>query len=282
MICPNCSTKQPDDAEECSVCGEKLKKNTVSEERENNTKKVHVNLKKKNKPESEKKEEKNSKNISKKDRKFKIIAAIIGIVVIIITVVIISVSVMSDIGMKNTRKLAKKIGEDTDKAYSSAKLSDDIVSKSDFEFLNVLSEESDSIIESEKQTTVAGVVMPEWVIFCSADSFGKLKDVSYYDFNQLQGSMNGCKKKSIIDTSQITNGMKENEVDKILDMEPYITQYSSDTVTKTYKYYYRDKQTKSTNAYYIRILFSRENGTVKAPVISEKNDFILNILETGL
>ena len=282
MICPNCSTKQPDDAEECSVCGEKLKKDTASEGRENKNKKVHVNLKKKSKPEPEKAEEKNSKNISKKDKKFKIIAVSIGVVVIIVIAIIIVMSMMSDIGMKNTKKLAKKIGEDKDKAYSSAKLADDTAKKSDFEFLNVLAEDSDSIIESDKQITVSGVVMPKWVIFCSADLIGKLTDVSYYDFEQLQNSMNGCKKKSLIDTSQITNGMDEKEVDSILDMEPYITQYSSDTVTKTYKYYYKDKQTKSINAYYIQVLFSRDNGTVKAPVISEKNDFILNVLETGL
>lgn len=279
MVCPNCSTKQPDDADECSVCGEKLKTSAASEGKDDKSKKVHVNLKKKTKPEPE---EKNSKNISKKDKKFKIIAVGIGVVLIIVIAIIISVSMMSDIGMKNTRKLAKKIGEDKNKAYSSAKLSDDTVSKSDFEFLNVLAKGSDSIIESDKQVSVSGVVMPKWAIFCMTDSFGKLTDVSYYDFEQLQNNMNGCKKKGIIDTSPITNGTSEKEAEKILDMEPYITQYSSDTVTKTYKYYYKDKQTKSINAYYIRVLFSRENNTVIAPVVSEKNDYILDILETGL
>lgn len=280
MICPNCSTKQPDDAEECSVCGQKLKNNGGSEEKESKNKKVHVSLKKK-KTESEKTEVKNSENISRKDKKFKLAAAAVCGVLALTAVIVITVALTTNVGLKNTRKLAKKIGGEASKAYSSAKLSDDVIKTSDFEFLNILAKDSTSIIEADKQIAVAGVVMPEWTIFCSTDLSGNLTSVSYYDFAQLKNNMNGCKKKSLIDTTQITKGMNEKEVDKILDMDPYIIQYSSDTVSKTYKYYYKDKQTKSINAYFLSVMFN-DNGMVNAPVISEKNDFIQNVLETGM
>lgn len=258
MVCSKCNTKLPDDAAVCSKCGAEI----ISDEK---------------KPKG-KKEKKSKNQTGAKGRKARIrIILTAACILIVVAAVMTAASVISgNKGMLRAQKLAKKIGETTDKAVSSAKL--DFVTYSDYDFLNGLVL-SNYISESDKSIDVYDVSMPEWAVFCGEDAFGKLDSVTYCDFRILENNINGIKKKSKIDVSQITTGKTQKEVDSILDMKPYQTVYSKDMVSKKYKYYYRDKQENRIRAYYITVIFDSDENTANSPAIEEENDFIKEILK---
>lgn len=199
---------------------------------------------------------------------FVLLAAVAAAVLVIV------LSVTGSEGMRKSQKLAKKIGEPVEKAESSAKI--EMTDASDFSFINELYT-FDSLAESERKTRVYDVSMPEWTIYCSEDSFGKLESVTYCDFRVLSSSINGIKKKNKIDTGQIVTGSTSAEVESILNMDPYQTVYSGSSVSKKYKYYYKDKQSGEIRAYIITVIFGKDN-CVNSPVITEENNFIFDIL----
>ncbi len=244
MICPKCNSEIPDDENECPEC--------------------HYDTK---------------ENVKKTRRKGNLRKKILFVLVIVLAVSIAGFSVYAGLnenkGYRKSQKLSKKIGENSEKAYSYAKT--ECVSSSAYDSLNELTD-FNVLCESEKSIEVYGVKLPAWAIFCSEDSFGKLECVTYCDFKVLKNNINGIRKSSRIDISQIKTGMKSAGVDEILDMKPYQTVYSKNSISKKYKYYF--KQNDGVKAYYITVIFSPDTNTVNSPVIEEKNDFIYEILKS--
>lgn len=206
------------------------------------------------------------------------VKAVIAAVVAVIAAAAIAaalLAVSANQGLRKSQKLAKKIGELSEKAASSAGV--ELVSSSDFRFINELCRFS-SLAEASGTTRVYDVTMPSWTIFCSENSFGKLESVTYCDFRVLSSNINGIKKKSKIDTSGITTGSSASEVDAVLGMKPYQTVYSENSVSRQYKYFYIDKQSGETKAYYLTVIFGSDNK-VNSPVIVEENNFLYDILK---
>ena len=210
----------------------------------------------------------------KKSRSLKIAAGAVILVAAAAAGVLIFSSISGSEGSRKAQKLAKKIGEPTEKAASFAKT--ELSESSDFTFIGELCDYT-SLAESSRTTHVYDVKVPEWTIFCSENTFGKLDSVTYYDFRVLSSSINGVKKSSKIDTSKITSGCTLSEVNEILNMDPYQVVYSQNTVSRKYRYYYNDKQSSDTKAFFITVMFGSDN-TVNAPAIVESNNFIYEIL----
>ncbi len=259
MICPDCKSVIPDNLKVCSSCGYNLEKN------DNNP------TDKKNKEIRQHKRSLKIKNI----KRIKIVAVALAIIFLLIVICCICIGASSSKGLRKSEKLSKKIGQPIEKAASYADI--EFTKSSDFQYLNSVIDYN-SVYESDKKTSIYGINMPQWAIFCNEDMFGNLSSVSYYDFRILKDNINGIKKKSKIDLSAVTSGMSKKDVDKILDMEPYQTVVSDGTTSRKYKYYYKDKQSGSIKSYNLTILFSSSTGNVNAPVIEEESSLISYIL----
>lgn len=210
------------------------------------------------------------RHIRKKSGFILILAAVCAVAVFIVYAV-----VSNNQGLRTSQKLSKKIGEQIEKAASYANA--ELVSASDFNFINDLMN-FDVLAESEKTTDVYGIKIPEWTVFCSGNSFGKLESVTYCDFRVLSKNINGIKKSERIDVSLIDTGMTFSEAEKIINIKPYQIVYSENSTAFKYKYYCRDKQSDMIKAYYITVMVGKDNK-VNSPVIEEKNDFISEILK---
>ena len=259
MICPGCQSVIPDDLKVCSSCGYDFH-----------------NKDKKSKDKKSKKIRSHKPNIKIKNvNRIKIIAALLVVDVLLVSVCFIFVGISSNKGVRKTEKLSKKIGQPIEKAASYADI--EFSKSSDFEYLNSVIDYN-CVYESDKKTSLYGINMPQWAVFCTEDMFGNLSCVSYYDFRLLEDNINGIRKKSKIDISAVTSGMSEKDVAKILNMDPYKTVVSDGTISRKYKYYYKDKQSDSIKSYYITILFGSSTHTVNAPVIEEESSLIGYIL----
>lgn len=212
------------------------------------------------------------RHIRKKPGFILILAAVCAVAA---AVFIVFAVVSNNQGLRMSQKLSKKIGEQIEKAASYANA--ELVSASDFNFINDLMN-FDVLAESEKTTDVYGIKIPEWTVFCSGNSFGKLESVTYCEFRVLSKNINGIKKSERIDVSLIDTGMTFSEAEKIINIKPYQIVYSENSTAYKYKYYCRDKQSDMINAYYITVMVGKDNK-VNSPVIEEKNDFISEILK---
>lgn len=217
-------------------------------------------------------EDKSSGKTHKK-RRGKIFAVIIA-VALVASGGAIWYSVSGNQGLRKSQKLAKKIGEPLEKAGSSAGV--ELTGSSDFEYINELCTFT-SLTESGRQTHVYNVSLPEWTIYCSENSFGKLESVTYCDFRALSSNINGEKKSSAIDVSPITPGSSSSEVDAVLKMKPYQIVYAGTTTSKKYRYYYKNKQSGAVKAYIITVIFGSD-GKVNSPAVVESSNFILDVL----
>ena len=253
MICSECKSEIPEDVKVCPNCSAELCNNK--------------------KEKSEKRKRKSGKKVKVRGRIIAFLLILFSVIVIVFTLF---ASVSSNQGYRRAQKIAKKIGENPEKAYTSSKA--DFVSSSDYDFLNELTDFT-VLNESDNRISVYGVGLPSWIVFCNEDSFGKLESVSYFDFRILKNNINGIKQKSRIDVSQISTGMKMSEADKIIGMKPYQIVFSENIISKKYKYYYKDKQNGNINAYYITVIFNSETNIVNSPAIEEKNDFMFDILK---
>ena len=225
---------------------------------------------------SEVTEEKESVPKKKKDKKkFRLVLWLAAVIIVIFAVIIIFAFVSQNQGLRKSQKLSKKIGEQCDKAASYANT--ELVSSLDFSFINDMLP-FDTLAESERTTSVYGVKIPEWTIFCSKNSFDKLESVTYCDFRILNKNINGIKKSEKIDTSGIHTGDTLSEVESVMNMKPYQIVYSENSTSVKYKYYCKDKQSDMINAYYITVILGKDNK-VNSPVIEEENDFISEILK---
>lgn len=211
---------------------------------------------------------------SRKPRR-KTVFLIIITAVIAVSGIAVFLSVTGNQGIRKSQKLAKKIGEPLEKAAASAGV--ELMDSSDFELINELCT-FNSLYESERSTSVYDVKMPEWTIYCSENSFGKLESVTYCDFRVLSSSINGIKKSSEIDVSRISTGSTASEVDDVLKMDPYQVVYSENSTARKYRYYYKNKQSGVVKAYCVTVIFGEE-GKVNSPVIVENNDFIFDVLK---
>lgn len=220
------------------------------------------------------------KGIFKKNRKGKVSLRFILILLVVVTAAAVAlfvfISISGNQGMRKSQKLSKKIGESSEKAASYADI--DLTSASDFSFVNELVPFT-SIAESGKTTRIYDVKVPEWTIFCSENSFGKLESVTYCDFRIMKNNINGIKKSSRIATESINVGSSLSEVETLLNMNPYQVVYSENSISRKYKYYYKDKQSDVIKAYYITVVFSKDNK-VNSPVIEEENNFIYDFLKS--
>ena len=217
-------------------------------------------------------EDKGSGKTQKKS-KGKILAVIIA-VALVASGGAIWYSVSGNQGLRKSQKLAKKIGEPLEKAVSSAGV--ELTGSSDFEYINELCTFT-SLVESGRQTHVYNVSLPEWTIYCSENSFGKLESVTYCDFRALSSNINGEKKNSAIDVSPITPGSTSSEVDAVLKMKPYQIVYAGTITSKKYRYYYKNKQSGAVKAYIVTVIFG-EDGKVNSPAVVESSNFILDVL----
>ncbi len=257
MICPGCQSVIPDDQKVCSSCGYNFE-NKDTEIKNKKIKPHRPNLK--------------IKNI----KRVKIFIALLAVIALIIAICFICFGISSNKGLRKTEKLSKKIGQPMEKATSYADI--DLSKSSDFQYLNSAIDYN-GVFESDKKIKIYGINMPQWAIFCTEDMFGNLSSVSYYDFRLLKENINGIHKKNKIDLSSVTSGMSKKDVDSIIDMDPYKTNVSDGTISRNYKYYYRDKQSDSIKSYNITILFSSSDEKVNAPVIEEETSLISYILE---
>ena len=202
------------------------------------------------------------------------ILAVLAAAAVIISGLTVWYSVSGNQGIRKSQKLAKKIGEPLEKAVSSAGV--ELTGSSDFEYINELCTFT-SLAESDRQTHVYNVSLPEWTIYCSENSFGKLESVTYCDFRTLSSNINGEKKRSDIDVSAITPGSSSSDVDAVLKMKPYQIVYAGTTTSKKYRYYYMNKQSGAVKAYIITVIFG-EDGKVNSPAVVESSNFILDVL----
>jgi len=208
-------------------------------------------------------------------KRFRLLAVILAVIIAVIVFLIVYITVSGSQGMRKSQKLSKKIGETSEKAASYADI--ELTASSDFDFVNELVPFT-SLAESEKTTKVYDVNVPEWTIFCSENSFGKLESVTYCDFRVLKKNINGFHKNNRVDTSAISTGSTLAEVDSVLDMDPYQIVYSENSISRKYKYYYKDKESGRIKAYYVTVMFGKDNK-VNSPVIEEANNFIFEILK---
>ena len=225
---------------------------------------------------SEVREEKET--VSKKRqgvKKAKLFLCLSAVFILVLAAVMIFTLASFNQGFRKSKKLSGKIGEQCEKAASYANI--ELVSSSDFSFINNLIP-FDSLAESERTTSVYGVKIPEWTIFCSENSFGKLESVTYCDFRILSKNINGIKKSERIDISQIPTGSSFSEAESVINMKPYQVVYSENSTSVKYKYYCKDKQSDMIKAYYIIVILGKDNK-VNSPVIEEENDFISDILQ---
>lgn len=260
MICPGCQSVIPDDLKVCSSCGYDFE-----------------NKDKKNKKIKDKKIKPHKPNLKIKNlRRIKIIIAVLAAIALLIVICFVCFGISSNKGLRKSEKISKKIGQPMEKAASYADI--DFSKSSDFQYLNSAIDYN-GVYESDKKIKIYGINMPQWAIFCTEDMFGNLSSVSYYDFRLLEDNINGTRKKNKIDLSSVTSGMSKKDVDSILDMDPYKTVVSDDTISREYKYYYKDKQSESIKSYNLTILYSSSNNTVNAPVMEEESSLISYILE---
>lgn len=217
----------------------------------------------------------NSSGKASKKRSGKIAFLIILAAVLAVSGAACYISVSGNQGIRKSQKLSKKIGEPLEKAASSAGV--DLSFSSDFEYINELCTFT-SLAESGRTTRVYDISLPQWTIYCSENSFGKLESVTYCDFRMLSSSINGVRKKSEIDVSGITTGSTVSEVEQILGMKPYQVVYSENSSSRKYRYYYKNKQSGAVKAYIITVIFGDENK-VNSPAIVENNNFIFDTLK---
>ena len=260
MICPKCESVEPDNSKICSSCGYKFSENSV-----------------RNKSLREKNSSKKKFFKIRKNNRVKIYFIIIAVIIAAVTIIAISVGVSSNKGIRKCEKLAKKIGQSSEKAANYANV--EFTKASDYSFLNGLTDYS-YICESDKKTDIYGVSIPLWAIFCTEDMFGNLSDIAYYNFTVLENNINGEKKKSRFDISSIKTGMNKKDVSKLLDMDLYCLSVSDGIKSEKYKYYYKDKKNDDIKAYYLTIIFDDDNK-VSSPVIEEENVFINDIIKAS-
>lgn len=207
--------------------------------------------------------------------KIKTAAVILAAIAAVTAVILIVLSVNSSQGIRKSQKLAKRIGDPVDKAASAANV--ELADSSDFEFVNELSTFS-AVVESGRKTRVYDTGFPEWVIYCGENAFGNLESVTYCDFRILSSSINGVRKSGRIDTSRITAGSTLADTESVLGMDPYQIVYSESSVSRKYRYFYKDRQTGDVKAYIITVIFGKDN-IVNSPVITEENNFLFDALK---
>jgi len=260
MICPKCESVEPDNSKVCSLCGYKFSEKPV---RNNNLREKRPARKKIFK--------------TRKKNRIKLNLIFIAVIIVIAAIIAISAGISSNKGIRKCEKLAKKIGQSSEKAADYANV--EFTKASDYSFLNDLTDYS-YICESDKKTDIYGISIPSWAIFCTEDMFGNLSDLSYYNFTVLENNINGEKRKSRFDTSSIKTGMDKKDVDKLLDMDLYSVSVSDVIKSEKYKYYYKDKKNDEIKAYYLTFIYD-DNNKVSSPVIEEENIFINDILKAS-
>lgn len=260
MKCPGCKSIVSENDKVCHACGYDLT-GSISEIKD------EKNLKNKNQKKLDK---------IKQNKQFRLILIIAAAVVVILIILIIMLSLASSKGLRKSEKLAKKIGQPISKAADYAGI--EFSPESDFAGLSMITD-SQYIYESDKKVKINGVNMPKWAVIVEEDIYGNLSEVKYYDFRVLEDDINGFKKKTRLDYSSIQPGTSEKAADKLVDMDPYIVSFTNENISKTYKYYYKDKQTENIEAYNLMMSFSSSGKKINSQPYETENKLIKHILE---
>ncbi len=217
------------------------------------------------------KEKKDTKGV-KLSPKAVLILLIIVLAIVGICLGIHAYSKYKDNGARYALALGEQIGVSPSTAEKYAKVTLDTVSEN--ACVNMVAEEYSYLYESKKTVEVSGVSIPAWVIYCQTSN-NVLTQVYYYNYRQLKTYGQGIKTSAYIDPSGITLGMTSEEVCTYIGFEPLCTAYTVGSVTETYQYYYKDKNTGNTVSYRVTVSYTDD---VVTAVGDEENYFILSVL----
>ena len=156
-------------------------------------------------------------------------------------------------GAQYAALLSEKLGSSLSEAQSHADLS--LYTTPACGYLTDVGE-YDALRESEKQVSVCGTRIPQWVIYCTADATGRLSAVRYYQYAVLEDSILGEKKSGYVLLTDLVKGTSKAQMLDILGLEPYAITYRMDVnaVEYCFRYCYKDSDSKDMLSYQIRVL----------------------------
>ena len=197
---------------------------------------------------------------------------------LIITVAVL-VSKRSNDGNRFAEKLSQCIGSQIQTAQSSSKI--DLDSQTGFALIDNTLSDGASCTASKKTATVQGVSIPEWAIICNSPD-GTLFDVWFYQYEMLEDTPYGIKRKAYLDPHQTAAGATTDQLEETLGIKPYCIHYLNDgTQTREYRYCFKDAETDNLTAYIITANFDRTGMLIGAPA-DRRVDFMSAILRSSL
>lgn len=274
MRCKECGSEVAENDVFCGSCGAEIIPG-AADERESDAVQEERDAEKKKSSRKKKKES--------GDRKKAVIAARI-FVVLVIAAVIIFIIVYAVISARSAegRRIFDKmpLGRDVEKI--SADTGEQFITgeNSLYGALNYIAD-YDYLCESEKNTAVGGIMVPEWAVLLSEDGAGNIDRATLYNFYILKHNWMGEKSAERIDISSVEFGMKAKEAERRLGLKPYaIVKNSTDnTETYTYRYHYTDEESGNNRVMNFYVVISDVDGQVKN-VYDEQLDY-LNLILNG-
>lgn len=190
----------------------------------------------------------------KKKRSFRnlrkvLLIAVAAVLVFLIAFLLILLAHRRNDGARFAAKLAEGLGSQIQTAESAAEIK--LKNESAFASINQVYPEHAAMAESKKTCEILDVKLPQWAIICHTEG-DLLNSVTYYDYTVLVKNPLGIERKSYIDPNEFTGAMTADELKEKLGLSPFSVNYNKDgSVQRTYRYCYKDGETKGLVSYTI-------------------------------
>ncbi|MBR7038924.1 MAG: hypothetical protein IKI21_06695 [Oscillospiraceae bacterium] len=164
-----------------------------------------------------------------------VLLAVIAFLLLMLVVSILRSNLRNN-GRRYATKLGEQVGMSVGAAQDAARI--ELLTASESAVVSQVGAGYPYVYESPKTTTVAGVEVPQWVIFCAASN-DTVTQVVYYDYRQLGRNGHGTRSRSHIELSGITTGMTPATVQGFVGSLPLRRLYAAGQgLQETYKYNY--------------------------------------------
>ncbi len=201
-------------------------------------------------------------------RKRILVTLCILLILVLAAVIFIFIQHRRNDGQRYARKLSENIGKQINSAQKAAGIT--LNQRSSYSTLNNLYASYQAITESTKSCRIQGIKLPEWAIFLNTEA-DELTNVTYYNYELLEKNVFGTERKSYLDPYQIKVGTSAEEVETLLDLEPYRVQYlQGKTELREYRYCYEDGDTDEVVSYVITVVWD-ENGALTSISDTRRN-----------
>ena len=196
---------------------------------------------KKTENKTEKKTAQPARAPAKKPRRRMAPRAVALLTVIAALLLLLVISLLRSQMRNNGRRYAAKLGEQVGMSVGAAQdaAGVELGTSSQYPVVSQVGAAYPYVYESPKTTTVAGVEVPQWVIFCAASN-DTITQVVFYDYRQLQSNGHGARVRSHIELSGVTTGMTPATVQGFVGSLPLRRLYvTGQGLEETYKYHFK-------------------------------------------